>query len=563
MALNTEYDLVSLPLPRLSGLAFRLVAGLLDGALTRPLLLGMFLDNGGITGFRRQQFDGAPVLMPLAAAPAEAAGPPPDLAHVPADRVCERQDFSFNTVWDYAHAYREGIATPEEVAGRLLAAIEASEAHDPALRAFIAVNPDEVWRMARESTERIRAGRAASIFDGVPVAVKDEVDMRPYPTTVGTRFLGSQPVASDSTVVARMRAAGALLIGKANMHEIGILPTGLNAHHGAARNPYNPRHDTGGSSSGPAAAVAAGLCPVAIGADGGGSIRIPASFCGIVGIKASFGRISEHGAAPLCWSVAHVGPLAATAEDAALAYAVMAGPDPLDPISMQQPPHTIEGYSDARLDGVRLGICRPWFEHAAPEVVAACEQAAEQFRARGAEIVEVRIPGLDAMRVAHVIAILSEMTAAMARYDAAHRRDFELNTQIMLSMARAFTSSDYVKAQQVRAQALRAFDEVFANADAILSPAAAIPAPPIPEKALPQGESDTSTVTEMMRYAFPANLTGLPAISFPVGYTAAGLPVGMQAMGRHWEEHLLLRLAFTAEQFVPRRRPAVYTDLLG
>ena len=170
---------------------------------------------------------------------------------------------------------------------------------------MIAVNRDDVMKQAREATQRIKAGKPLSIFDGVPVAVKDELDMVPYPTTVGTSFLGKSPAKEDATVVARMRAAGALLVGKTNMHEIGINVTGLNPHHGTTRNPYNTDHFTGGSSSGSATAVAAGLVPVAIGADGGGSIRIPASFCGVFGLKPTFGRVSEHGAAPLCWSVAH------------------------------------------------------------------------------------------------------------------------------------------------------------------------------------------------------------------------------------------------------------------
>ncbi len=222
----------------------------------------------------------------------------------------------------------------------MLTAIEASDATKPPLRTFIASNPDDVLRQAEAATHRIRNGQALSLLDGVPVAVKDEVDMVPCPTTVGTAFLGPRPAKQDSTVVARMRATGAVLLGKTNMHEIGIGVTGLNLHHGTPRNPYNPDHYTGGSSSGSAAAVAAGLCPVAISADGGGSIRIPSSFCGLVGLKPTFGRISEFGAAPLCWSLAHLGAIAATATDAALAYGVLAGPDPQDANSLHQPSPT-------------------------------------------------------------------------------------------------------------------------------------------------------------------------------------------------------------------------------
>ena len=197
--------------------------------------------------------------------------------------------FHFSSAWDYAAAYRSGAISPEEVAQKLLAAILSSNAANPPLRAMINVKPEEVLRMARESGERYENESPLGPLDGVPVAVKDEIDMLPYPTTVGTSFLGKSPAAEDATVVRRMRLAGALLIGKANMHEIGIGVTGMNPHHGTARNPYNPAHYTGGSSSGPAAAVASGLCPIAIGADGGGSIRIPSSFCGVVGLKSTFG----------------------------------------------------------------------------------------------------------------------------------------------------------------------------------------------------------------------------------------------------------------------------------
>ncbi|MBK7454553.1 MAG: amidase [Anaerolineales bacterium] len=180
---------------------------------------------------------------------------------------------------------------------KLLDAIESSDASTPPLRAMIAVDRADVMKQAREATERIKAGRPLSIFDGVPVAVKDEVDMMPYPTTVGTSFLGKSPVTEDATIVARMRAAGALLIGKANMHEIGINVTGLNPHHGTTRNPYNTNHFTGGSSSGSATAVAAGLAPLPSARTG----RLDPHPCGILRslrIESTFGRVSEHGAAP-------------------------------------------------------------------------------------------------------------------------------------------------------------------------------------------------------------------------------------------------------------------------
>jgi Asp-tRNA(Asn)/Glu-tRNA(Gln) amidotransferase A subunit family amidase len=327
------------------------------------------------------------------ATPSETRGSPPDLARLAQAPRPSAQGFAFTTTRDYADAYRAGAATPEQVAERVLAAIEDSNARTPPLRAIIACQRDDVMAQARASAQRFRAGAPLSIFDGVPVAVKDELDMVPYGTTVGTRFLGKTPAREDSTVVARMRAAGALLIGKANMHEIGISVTGLNPHHGVARNPYNPAHFTGGSSSGPASAVAAGLCPVAIGADGGGSIRIPSSFCGLVGLKATYGRVSEFGAAPLCWSVAHIGPLAATAHDAALMYAIIAGADPKDSNSQHQPPVTLDGFDQSDLRGLTLGVYTPWFKHASPAMVAGCEKLVKQLEQMGARVrMRSRVP---------------------------------------------------------------------------------------------------------------------------------------------------------------------------
>ncbi len=470
--------------------------------------------------------------------------------------------FRFSTVQDYARAYREGKITPEDVAHRVLEAVVSSNAAEPPLRAIIAMDREDVLRQAREATLRFQEGRALSLFDGVPVAVKDEVDMLPYPTTVGTSFLGKSPCKEDSTVVARMRAAGALMIGKANMHEIGIGVTGLNPHHGTPRNPYAPDHFTGGSSSGPGAAVAAGLCPAAIGADGGGSIRIPASFCGVVGLKPTFGRVSELGAAPLCWSVAHLGPLAATATDAALAYAVMAGPDPRDPNSLRQPTLTLAGWDQIDLSGLKLGVYWPWFRHATADIVSACEAMLQKFESMGAELREIVIPDLEAGRIAHTITIVGEMSTSLERYYAGHHREYGADVRMNLALARAFTAMDFVQSQQVRTRLIANFVKAFEHVDVILTPSTALPAPIIPKAALPDGESDLSTLIEIMRFATPANLTGFPAISFPVGYNEANLPLGMQAIGRAWQEATLLRLALAAERVVDRRSPEIHYRIL-
>jgi Asp-tRNA(Asn)/Glu-tRNA(Gln) amidotransferase A subunit family amidase len=556
------YDLKSAKLPYLSGAVLKLFVALVEGPLGGLLVPSLF-ESAGITWLRKQVVDEAPTPQPLhfKGAPAEKDSAMPE-KEWPNSSAVESRGFHFATVFDYARAYREGKTTPEDVAQKVLDAIEASNSSTPPLRAVIFVDREDVMKQAREATQRIQAGKPLSIFDGVPVLVKDEIDMTPYRTTVGTAFLGRTPATEDATVVARMRAAGALMVGKTNMHEIGIGVTGLNPTHGTVHNPYNPAHFTGGSSSGSGAAVAAGLVPVAIGADGGGSIRIPASFCGVFGLKSTFGRVSEYGAAPLCWSVAHIGPLAATASDAALAYAVMAGPDLRDPNSLHQPLPTLENWDKPNLRGLTLGVYKPWFQHADPEVVAACESMLKRFTDMGAAVREIVIPDLELNRVAHTITIVSEMTQAMSYTYAEHHREHGLDVRLNLALGSAFTAREYILAQRARTRIIRNFKRALEQVDMILTPTTAIAAPPIPKDALPDGNSDLTTTIEIMRFVTAANLTGLPAISFPVGYTAKNMPIGMQAIGKAWDESTLLRLAVAAEQAVERKAPQVLYQIL-
>ncbi len=559
---QTEYDLKSVKLPRLSGLPLRLLVSIMESPLSGLLSPGL-LRNAGLESLRKQTMDEPPTLYPVAASVEIASEneqvPENELPAQPASNV---PGFRFNTTRDYARAYREGITTPSDIAHKLLEAIGDSDSPDRPLHAFIAVDREDVLRQAEEATERFKNGKQLSIFDGVPVSIKDQFDMVPYPTTAGTSFMGSSPAKEDATVVARLRSAGALLTGKTNMHELGIGITGLNPHHGVTRNPYNPGHHTGGSSSGSATAVAAGFGPVSIGADGGGSIRIPSSFCGLVGLKPTYGRVSEYGDAPLDWSVDHTGPIAVTATDAALAYSVIAGPDPKDPMSLRQPAPTLANTDNPDLSDLTLGVYLPWFRHASADIVSTCEALLQDLVNMGAKVQEITLPGLEAGRVAHAVTIAAEISHSAERYYERHRRDYGLDVRLNLSMARKFTGSDYIQSQQVRTRMIADFNRVLEKVDVIITPATGIPAPVIPENTLPEGESDLTTLFEILRFVTPANLTGLPAISFPAGYNSADLPIGMQAMGRAWQEHVLLRLALASETIVERQAPAIYYDLL-
>ena len=552
-----DYDLKSLNLPKLYGKMLSIFAGAVSNPITRPLLIGSLLENGGIPKLRKIHFTEEPTYFPLVIPPEHANGHMDMPLEAPANRRTSREHMPYQLIRDYAIAYRDGSLTPLQVAEQVIQAIEKSDQTTPSMHAFSASYSADILKQAELSTERIRKGQPLSFLDGVPVAIKDEIDLVPYPTTVGTKFMGSNPASWDSYVAARLRAAGALLVGKTNMHEIGISANGENVHHGRIANPYDLQRDSGGSSSGSGAAVAAGIVPVAMGADGGGSIRVPASLCGVVGLKPTFGRVSEAGAAPLCWSVAHLGPLGASVEDVAMVYQVIAGPDPSQPLSQQQPPVTLEGWNTPDLKGVRIGIFPDWNHHANCEIVEMNEKMIAEFEKGGAEVVKVTIPELDAMRVAHAVTILSEMATSMRNYPE-HWKDFAGNTRLSLVLGQVMTAHDYLQAQRMRTRAMQIFAKVYSDVDVILTPATALTAPIVPPQALSAGWSDLGTDTEMMRFVFPGNLTGLPAIAFPVGYDTNGMPIGMQAMGRHWEEKLLLRVAYNAELRLTRQLPTTY-----
>ncbi len=559
------YDLNDLDVPRISGTPLKLVAALLEKNKIGSLLRRKIMNDMGFESFERAKLQDSPTYFPSHPSSEQNSAPSnldlQSLAHQSAPPL--DHPFRFWSIVDYAQAYRNKTTTPLVVARRIIDAIAQSDSLNPPLRAISALNTEDLLQQAQESSQRFESQNPRGLLDGVPIAIKDEINQIGYPTSVGTSFLGTNEEQTDATVVTRLRKAGALLIGKANMHEIGIGVTGMNPHHGHARNPYNPECITGGSSSGSAASVAAGLCPVAIGADGGGSIRIPAGLCGVVGLKGTFGRISEFGAYPLCWSVAHVGPIAATIQDAALAYAVIAGKDPNDSLSQQQPPVRIDGLADMDLSGIRVGIFEAWFEHAEPTIVGKCREAIESLLRRGATLVAIEdIPNLNLMRIAHGITIATEMATSLETHYQNRRAEFGLDVRINLAVARHFKSSQYVKAQQVRTLAIHSFNDLFEKVDVVVTPTTGCTASKILPDAVPHGESDLSLLTKIMRYMFVANLTGIPGLSVPVGYDPNGLPIGFQLMGRPFEEHLLLRLGRAIEQDVIRQKPQVFFDIL-
>jgi Asp-tRNA(Asn)/Glu-tRNA(Gln) amidotransferase A subunit family amidase len=550
-----SYEPIPVKAPRVAGTPLRMLAGALESGFWGALLAPGLLKQLGLPGFRALRPAQPPTLLPWVSPPAGAGGDdtPAALQALAAAAPPFRSDRPAG-VAEYFRAYQKGAAEPEAVARALLAAIRASDEGDPPLRAFAAVNETDVLAQARASGDRWRRGQPLSPLDGVPVAIKDELDLAGYATGGGARVFPTTPAARDAAVAARLRAAGAVLCGKTSMHEVGIGVTGMNPITGFVRNPHNLGHATGGSSAGSAAAVGAGLVPLAIGADGGGSIRIPSALCGAVGIKPTFGRVSDQGALRLCWSVGHVGPIGASARDCALGYLLCAqAPGEGAPMGDRLQ----DDFERPVLSGLRLGIYRPWFQHAQPQVVRVCVALLAALAKRGARLVDITLPGLEAIRLAQGLTIAAEIAAGLEPvYAAGNGRLLSPETRINVALARRTNSIDYVQAQRVRTQALAAFHKAFEDIDVLVTPTTGMTAPPIRPDALKAGESDLSVLTELMRFVVAANFVGVPAISFPAGFDSAGLPVGLQAMAPWWQERRLLNLAHAAEQDVAWRRPA-------
>ncbi len=546
--------------PRVSGIALRAFVSALESGALGSTLLGKVTRDSGLDDFRKTPAPhGSPLQVPLPldiSAPRSRSG-----AELAAEAVKASPAGNLQTVAAFGEAYRGGKTDPVQVARLLNQHIERLDHGPDRMAFFIARKPDEVLAAAERSAERLEKNQALSPFDGVPVVVKDEVDFAGYPTTLGTSFMNTV-AQTDSTVVARLKAAGAVILGKANMNEIGINPIGVNPHHGACRNPYDRSRICGGSSSGSAAVVAAGLVPVAIGLDGGGSIRIPASLCGVVGLKATFGRISEAGVPPLCWTPGHLGPIGLTVADVAAAYALIAGPDEAEPSTLRQSGVHLTDFTAGNLKGVRIGMCRPYFEDSDASVVERCREGVRVLTDAGATLVELPAPDLNTLLWSHAIIILSEMSASMLPHTNEDSSRFGFDTRTNLAIGRHFRATDYVHALRHRHLITKDWLDLMKDVDAVVTPTCGITAPPVPEGALPDGESNLPVVDALMRYVRQGNVTGFPAISVPVGYDGGGLPVGLQLTARPYEEHLLLRLARVIEAKVERRLPKVHVQVL-
>ena len=462
------------------------------------------------------------------------------------------------TLSSLAQDIQSGRLSPVEVTRHYLERIERI---DPRLRAFISIDSERALAAAKDSEARLVADTKRGPLHGIPFAVKDLCYVPGFSTTCGTpnpEYFSSE---SECTAVSRLRAAGAIIVGKLNMTELALGPFGDNFHHGDVQNPWREQHCAGGSSSGSAAAVAARLVPGTLGSDTGGSIRVPAACCRVVGLKPTYGRVSRAGVMPLCWSMDHIGPMALTVRDVALLLGIIAGHDDRDATSSRLPvPDYLSALSD-RIAGARIGIPENFFfEGLDPEVETSVRNAAEALKELGARLETVRLP--DPQLASETAYLISRCESA-----ALHRRPqleqphkLKPQAKARLEVAMHISAYDYLQALRLRGPLTQRFIRAaFANADVLLTPVIPEPAPPLSWAASTDPGEATQRVRQFTRFTRPFNGFGLPALTVPCGFSTLGLPLAFQLVGRPHDESTLLRIGHAYEQSMGwyRKQPAL------
>jgi aspartyl-tRNA(Asn)/glutamyl-tRNA(Gln) amidotransferase subunit A len=449
--------------------------------------------------------------------------------------------------------------SPVELASLYLARIES---YGPRLNAFLTVTTESAMAEARAAEREIFRGRYRGLLHGIPIAVKDNFWTRGVRTTAGSTILRDFVPPEDAAAVRRLRRAGAVLLGKSNMHEFAFGITGENPHYGATRNPWRRELISGGSSGGSAAAVAAGLCVASVGTDTGGSIRVPAALCGIIGLKPTFGRISRYGVVPLALSFDHVSVLARSVADAGVMLKLLSGYDRRDAGSVRVP-RSARGRRGGYLSGaasrrkkLRLGWPREFFwEQLDPEVRRLTEAAVRSLTRQGAMIEEISLPTVAAGVEAASVVAMAEANAyhQSVGYFPARAAEYGEDVRQRLTLGGELRAPEYIAAQATIRQARTEFDAALTRVDAIVAPATAIAASEIGRESVPVGDAEESVRNALVRLNRPANFTGLPAISVPCGFTGEGLPVGLQIIGRAFGEAALLGIADRYERQHPWR----------
>jgi aspartyl-tRNA(Asn)/glutamyl-tRNA(Gln) amidotransferase subunit A len=438
------------------------------------------------------------------------------------------------------------------------AVVDRVEKFDLQLNSFITLLRDQALTQARAAEQEIQDGRYRGPLHGIPIAVKDLYYTKGIRTTAGSNILSDFIPAYDATVIARLREAGAILIGKLNMHEFARGATSTSSLIGACNNPWDTLRVPGGSSGGSGAAVAAGLCFASLGSDTGGSIRIPAALCGIVGLKPTYGRVSRYGVFPLSWSLDHVGPMTRTVTDAALMLQVIAGHDRQDPTTRTA---VVPDYSAALsgdIEGARLGIPQEfYFEQLDAEVGDSIRAAIQTLERAGAHVEEVSLPLSKYAAAAGRIISLTESAEIHEKFLKTRFADYSPDVRAGFLVGQLILGKHYMKAQRLRSLIRQEMAAALRRVDALVTPTVPIPAPRIGQTTLEIGQETVDVMSALSRLTRPANLTGFPAISVPCGFTQGGLPIGLQFSGRPFGESTILQLAYAYEQETTwhQRRP--------
>ena len=455
------------------------------------------------------------------------------------------------TIVEAGARLRAGEHSPVELTRALLQRIDSL---DPELHCFITLIGERALRQAQEAERELRSGRDRGPLHGIPVALKDLYATEGVRTTCHSAVLQDWLPAYDATAVTRLKQAGVIFLGKLGMHEFAFGGPSVDAPFPAVRNPWNTAHIPGGSSSGSGAALAAGLCYGALGSDTGGSIRTPASHCGVVGMKPTYGRVSRHGIVPLSWSLDHAGPMARSVEDCAVLLQAIAGHDPCDPASADLPvPDFCSGLRDG-IAGLRVGVPRAgWFDEnlgVDPRTEAAFERALRMLEDLGAALIDIDGKPFSQARKANQTILLSEAYAYHEKRLQTAPEKFGSAVRRRLLEGAFLSAADYIAAQRARSVLTEQIGQNFEYLDVFVTPTA--PRPPDAFATLDPTEQNLRP-----NFTNPFNLTGLPAISVPCGFTEENLPVGLQIIARPFEEATALRVAYAYEQATPwhARRP--------
>ncbi len=419
-----------------------------------------------------------------------------------------------------------------------------AQAVQPKLNAFLRIDTELALDASRLADRDLARGHLRGPLHGVPMAHKDMYYRKGVASSCGGKIGAARPAPSTATVLERLDAAGAIQFGVLNMAECAFGPTGHNYHYGHCRNAWNPEHITGGSSSGAGTAVAARATYAALGSDTGGSIRLPASFCGTSGIKPTYGRVSRAGAMPLSFSMDTVGPLARTVEDCALVLSEISGPDARDPVAEARTVPDYLAQMRRPITGLVLGRPRQYFyDGCDAEIAALMEASLETFRSLGATVVEVDLPDVDSWNAAATMIIAAEAAALHGQWLRLRPQDYSAQVRARLEQGFAVPAAAYIDSLRLRGVALREFGEqVFSKVDVLHAPVVAFQTPSVAETDVGGGPKMAALLAQVTRLTRPGNFLGVPALSVQAGFTRAGLPVGMQLLGRPFDEATLFAL---------------------